>query len=86
MNYAIDVRARLENLGMDIDLAVPARRAGDHVAFQIDGEDILHRDLIESDAMRLHEKQAWVVGQPKRDMPAGKVVLTFGDEHLSGEN
>src|SRR6516165_1565898 len=86
MDNAIDVRPRLENLGMDIDFAMPARRAGDDVAFQIDGEDILHRDLVESDAVRLHKKQVRIVGQAQRNMAAGKVVVTFGHEHLSGED
>ena len=27
-----------------------------------------------------------IVGQPHRNMAAGKVVLTFSDEHFAGEN
>ena len=41
MDDAIDVGAHLKDLGMDIDLAVAARRAGNDIALEIDGEDVL---------------------------------------------
>ncbi len=84
VDHAIDVGARFENLGMDKDLAVAARGAGDHLAVEIDGQDVLHRDLVEPDAVRLHEEQVWIVGQPKRDMAAGEIVLALGHQHLAG--
>src|SRR5438034_8034464 len=71
---------------MDIDLAVSARATGDHVAVQINGENILHRDLVEPDAMRLHEKQVWIIRKTKRNVSAGKVVLAFGDKHFPGHD
>src|SRR5262249_62055741 len=69
---------------MDVDLAVPARLAGHHVAVETYGQDVVHRDLVEADAVRLHEEQRRVVGQPHRDVAAGEVVLPLPDEHLAG--
>src|SRR4029077_20214994 len=86
MDYAIDVRPRPENLGMDIDLAGSPRRPGNDIPLQIDGQDILHRDLVESDAVCLHKKQVRFVGQAKGNMTAGKIVLAFSDEHFSRKN
>ena len=41
VNDAVHVGARLEDLRVDEDLAVAARAAGDDLAFEIDGEDVL---------------------------------------------
>jgi hypothetical protein len=71
---------------MDIDLAVSACRAGDDVSFQIDRENVLHRYLVETDAMCFHEKPARIIRQAHRNMPAGKVLLAFSDQHFAGIN
>src|SRR5258706_13306203 len=62
------------------------RRARHDIAVEVDGEDVFHRQLIKSDAVRLHEKPRGIVGQPHRNMAAGKIVLTFGDEDFAGED
>jgi hypothetical protein len=46
----------------------------------------LHRDLVETDAMRLHEKPVWIIWQAERDVSAGKVILAFRDQHSAGIN
>ena len=84
MDHAIHIGADLQNLRVDIDLAVPSRGARDDISFKIDGKNILHRDLVETDAMRLHEEQIWIVGQPKRDVSACKIILTLSHQHLAG--
>ena len=84
VDNAVDVGARLENLGMDVDLAVAARGAGDDIAFEIDGEDVLHGDLVETQAVRLHEEQFWIAGHAHRNVAAGEIVLTLGDQHFAG--
>ena len=38
------------------------RAAGDDIALEVDGEDIRHRDFVETDAVRLHEEQAGMIG------------------------
>ncbi len=71
---------------MDVDLAVAARLAGDDVALEIDGQDVLHGDLVEPHAVRLHEEQLRIVGQPHRNMAAGEIVVPLGDQHLAGHD
>ena len=83
---AIDVGARFKNFRMDEDFAVPARRAGDDIAVEIDGKDVLRRDLVETEAVRLHEEQARIVGQAKRNMAAGKIVLALRHQHFAGHD
>jgi hypothetical protein len=86
VDHAIDVRPRLENLRMDVNLAVPPRSADHDIALQVDREDILHRDLVEPDTMRLHEKQVRSIGQAKRNMAAGEIILAFGNQILAGDD
>src|SRR5215468_4628070 len=69
---------------MDVDLAVATRRAGHHLAIEPDGQDVVRRDLVESDRMRLHVEARRIVRQPHRDMTAGEIVLPFADQHLAG--
>ncbi len=84
MQNAVDVDALLEYFGMDVDLAVPARRARDHITVEVDRQDVLGRDLVEADAVRLHEEEVWLVREPERDVAAGKVVLPFADQDFAG--
>src|ERR1700675_2289870 len=84
VDNAVDIGARLENLGMDVDLAVAARGARDDIAFEIDRQDVLHGDLVETEAVRLHEEQFWIAGHPHRNVAAGEIVLTLGDQHFAG--
>jgi hypothetical protein len=56
MKHTLDIGSGFVNFGVDIDLAVPPCGAGNHIAFQIDGENILRRNLIEADTMWLHQK------------------------------
>ena len=86
MNDAVHIRSCLEDFRMNIDLAVSSRRAGYDIAIEIDGEDVLHRELVKPDAVRFHEEQHWIVGQPHRNMAARKIVLTLGDEHSAGHD
>ena len=83
---AIDVGPRLEDLGMDIDLAVAARGAGDDIAVEIDGEDVCRRDLVKAETVRLHEEQAGIVRQTKRNMAAGEIVLALRHQHFAGDD
>ena len=84
INHAIDVGTDFEDFGVDIDLAVPPRGAGDDIAFEIDGQDVSLRDLIETNTVRLHEKETRLVRQAEGNMPAGKVVLALGHQHFAG--
>ncbi len=69
---------------MDENFAVAARGAGDDLAVEIDGEDVLRRDFVKPETVRLHEEAARIVGQPKRDMAAGKIVLALRHQHFAG--
>src|ERR1700740_2219780 len=71
---------------MDVDLAVPARRTGDDLALEIDGQDVDHGDLVEAHAVRLHEKQFWLAGHPHRDVAASEIVVALGDQNLAGHD
>ena len=83
---AIDVGSRFKNFRMDEDLAVPARGAGDDLAVEIHGEDVLRRDLVEAEAVRLHEEQVRIVGQAKRNMAAGEIVLALRHQNPAGDD
>src|SRR6476619_5606889 len=69
---------------MDVDRAVAARGAGHHLAFEVDSQDVLGGDLVEADAVALHEEQRRIVRQPHRDVATREVVLAFVDQHLAG--
>jgi hypothetical protein len=83
VQHAVDVWARLEDLRVDEDLAVPARRAGHDLAVEVDGEEVVDRDLVEAEAVRLHQKIVGLVGKPKRNVPAREIVLALIDQHFS---
>jgi hypothetical protein len=36
--------------------------------------------------MRLHEKQVRSIGQAKRNMAAGEIILAFGNQILAGDD
>src|SRR6185437_14627721 len=76
----------LEDLGMDVDFAVAPGGAGDDLAVEVDGEDVVDRDLVEADAVRPHEEERGIVRQPAGDVPAGEIVLSFPDEDLPRPN
>jgi hypothetical protein len=60
---------------MDIDLAVPSCRAGRHLTGQIDRQDVVIRNLIEPDAVRLHEEMLGLLLHPHRDMAARHIPV-----------
>ena len=65
VDHAMHVGAQLEDFRVDVDLAVAACGAGDHVTVEVDGEDVLRRDFVEPQTVRLHEEPRRIVGQPK---------------------
>ena len=85
VDHAIHVGTRPQDFRMDVDLAVPARRTGDDLALEIDGQDVDHGDLVEAHAVRLHEKQFWLAGHPHRDVAASEIVVALGDHPGQGE-
>ena len=86
MDHAVEVGPRLENLGVNIDFAVTARRAGHHLALKVDGQDVLQGDLVEPHAVWLHEEQLRIVGKPHGNMAAGEIVVPLGHQHLAGHD
>src|SRR5262249_25624763 len=81
---AINIRSGFEYFRMDEYFAVAFCRAGDDLPVKIDGQYVGFRDFIESDAMRLHQKERSVVGTTKRYVPPREVVLSFCDQNLTG--
>ena len=56
VDHAMQVRTQLEDFRVNVDLAVPACGAGDYITFEIDGENVLQRDLIKPQTVWLHEE------------------------------
>ena len=58
VDHAIHVRARFQDLGMDIDLVVARHPAVDFVAFDVDGDDVVGPHFLDADAgLRAGEAQ-----------------------------
>src|SRR5215471_16462854 len=62
---------------MDEDFVVPAGAAGDFVAVNVDGDDVVVGHFLETDAGRLHEKPVGPIGKPQGDMAGDIVALPF---------
>ena len=68
---------------MNEHFVVPSTAAGDLIAFDIDGDDVLIRHFFETDARRLHEEETGIVGVTQRNVAGDVIALAFMSEHTA---
>ena len=63
-----------EDFRMNVDFAVARTAAGDLLAFDIAGDDIVHRHLVEAEAVRFHIEEIGFARHADRHMAAREIA------------
>src|SRR6266478_7770654 len=78
-----NVGSHAQDFGMDEDLAMTRHSAADALALAINGDDIVGRHLLETDAGGLHQKAPVAVRQTQCHVSCDVITLVLAHEHAA---